>query len=282
MLKMKNSTISALSGAILMLSVSGVQAEQMFAGIDVAASKVGEVAQMADMSAFCGTKPIKVALSDGWGGNGWRKIVRAEFEDEASKCPNITETRYTDGQGNPQKQISDIQGLIAQEFDVIVVYPDGGEAITKAMRQATQAGIAVVPYAVGEGFPGTPGEDFLVVTTESVVGVGKTLAEWTVKELGGKGNIIVLGGTPGNPTSAAMAEGWQAVFAANPGITVLEGPVDTMWDPAQAQKVMAGMLAKYPQIDAVMSDYGQGSMGGTARLCCGRSADPAVAVAGRQ
>lgn len=73
----------------------------MFAGIDVAPTKVGSVAEMADMSAFCGTKPIKVAVSDGRGGNGWRKIVRAEFEDEAAKCKNITETRYTDGQSNP-------------------------------------------------------------------------------------------------------------------------------------------------------------------------------------
>lgn len=144
---------------------------------------------------------------------------------------------------------------------MIVAYPDGGEAIIKAMRQATQAGIAVVPYAMGESFPVKPGEDYLDVTTESVVGVGKTLAEWTVKQLNGKGNVIVLDGTPGNPTSAAMAEGWKAIFAANPGIAVLEGPVDINWDPAQAQKVMAGMLAKYPQIDAVMSDHGQRSMG---------------------
>jgi ribose transport system substrate-binding protein len=68
----------------------------------------------------CGTKPIKVALSDGWGGNYWRHITRAEFEDEASKCKNITETRYTDGEFKPEKQIADIQGLIAQKFDVIV------------------------------------------------------------------------------------------------------------------------------------------------------------------
>ncbi|WP_431301086.1 substrate-binding domain-containing protein [Tabrizicola sp. BL-A-41-H6] len=254
-------TATAVGAAMLLLGAGNLVAEPQFVGLDMAPTKVGTISDMANMADFCGTKPIKVALSDGWGGNGWRKIVRAEFEDEAAKCPNITEVRYTDGQGNPQKQIADIQGLIAQKFDVIVTYPDGGEAILKAMNQATQAGIAVVPYAVGESFPGTPGEDYLVVTTESVVGVGTTLADWTVKNLNGKGNVIVLGGTPGNPTSAAMAEGWKAVFAQNPGITVLEGPVDTNWDPAEAQRVMAGMLAKYPQIDAVMSDYGQGSMG---------------------
>lgn len=256
----------ALAAAACAVSLLGLMpvashADPQFANLDMAPEKVGTIADMQDMKNFCGTKPIKVALSDGWGANGWRKITRAEFEDEAAKCPNITETRYTNGEGNPQKQISDIQGLIAQKFDVIILYPDGGEAILGAMNQATQAGIAVVPYDLGEGFPGERGEDYLLVTTESVVGVGKTLAEWTVKQLNGKGNIIVLGGTPGNPTSAAMAVGWKSVFDKYPDIKVLEGPVDTNWDPAEAQKVMAGMLAKYDKIDAVMSDYGQGSMG---------------------
>jgi ribose transport system substrate-binding protein len=249
------------AAAALMSLFAGSAMAQAITGVDVAPGKVGTVAELMDISGFCGTKPIKVALSDGWGENGWRKITRAEFEDEASKCPNITEVRYTNGQGNPQKQIADIQGLIAQQFNVIVVYPDGGEAILNVMNQATQQGIAVVPHAVGERFPGTPGQDYTSVATESLVSVGRTLAEWTVKNLKGEGNVIVLGGTPGNPTSAAMAEGWKEVFDKNPGIKVLEGPVDTNWDPAEAQRVMASMLAKYPKIDAVMSDYGQGSMG---------------------
>ena len=245
----------------LAMSHSAFAQDAKFPGVDVAPTKVGEIADMKDMKAFCGTKKIKVALSDGYGENSWRKITRAEFEDEASKCPNITEVRYTDGQGNPQKQISDIQGLIAQKFDVILVYPDGGEAILKAMTQASQAGAAVVTYDVGENFPGKLGKDYLDVTTESLVGVGRTLAEWTVKQLNGSGNVIVLGGTPGNPTSAAMAVGWKDVFAKSPGVKVLEGPVDTNWDPAESQRVMGSLLAKYPKVDAVMSDYGLGSMG---------------------
>src|SRR4029077_11513335 len=42
--------------------------------------KKGTVADLQPMSKFCGTKPIKVALADGWGGNYWRHITRAEFE----------------------------------------------------------------------------------------------------------------------------------------------------------------------------------------------------------
>jgi ribose transport system substrate-binding protein len=231
-----------------------------FSKVDLAVTKVGDPSQQLDIKQFCGTKKIKVALSDGWGENSWRKTVRAEFEDEASKCPNIVETRYTDGEGKPEKQIADIQGLIAQKFDIILLYPDGGQALLKVMRQAMEAGVAVAPYDIGEAPFGKIGKDYLVNTTESQVNIGRVLAEWTVKQKP-KGNVIVLGGTPGNPTTAAEVQGWKPVFE-KAGWTVLEGgPIDTNWDPAEAQKKMAGLIAKYPQIDAVLSDYGLGSMG---------------------
>jgi ribose transport system substrate-binding protein len=217
--------------------------------------KKGTVADFQPMSKFCGTKPIKVALSDGWGGNYWRHIQRVEFEDEASKCKNITEARYTDGEFKPEKQIADIEGLIAQKFDVIVAFLDGGPAILKATREATAAGIAVVPFTTGADFPGVIGKDYLDRVTESQSEVGDQAAEWLVKTLNGKGNIIMFGGTPGNPMTAAQIVGWRPYFAKHPGIKVLEAePVPTMWDPAVAQQKTAALIAKYPQIDGVYSE----------------------------
>lgn len=72
------------------------QASADEATVNLAKDKVGWPDQMIDISKVCGTKPIKVALADGFGSNSWRKITRAEFEDEAKKCPNIKEIRYTD------------------------------------------------------------------------------------------------------------------------------------------------------------------------------------------
>jgi ribose transport system substrate-binding protein len=217
--------------------------------------KEGSIADFQPMSNFCGTKPLKVALSDGWGGNYWRHITRAEFEDEASKCKNITDTRYTDGEFKPEKQIADIQGLVAQKYDVIVAQLDGGAAILKATREATAAGVAFVPFTTGENFPGVIGKDYLDRATESQTKVGEQAAEWLVKTLNGKGNIIMFGGTPGNPQTEAQTHGWRPVFAKYPGIKVLEQePVPTMWDPAVAQQKTAALIAKYPQIDGIYSE----------------------------
>ncbi|HEY5210880.1 MAG TPA: substrate-binding domain-containing protein [Stellaceae bacterium] len=226
--------------------------------VNLAPDKKGTVANLQPMSKFCGTKKIKVAFSDGWGGNYWRHITRAEFEDEAAKCKNITETRYTDGEGKPEKQIADINGLVAQHFDVIVAFLDGGAAITKATREATKAGVAVVPFDTGASsntFPGTIGRDYVDRVTEDQGEVGEQFATWLAKTLHGKGNIVLYGGTPGNPMTAAQATGWQAVFKKYPGIKVLEQePVVTNWDPAMAQQKTAALIAKYPEIDGVYSE----------------------------
>ena len=240
--------------AFLTVAATWAQAQNKFSKLDMAPNKKGGIEDMQDISKYCGTKELRVAYSDGWGGNYWRQITRAEFEDEASKCPNIKEVRYTDGEFKAEKQIADIRGLIAQKFDVIVVFADTGVAQLKVMRQAMEAGIAVVPFSTGDAPFGTMGADYLVRVTETQIGLGKMLAEWMVKTLGGKGNVIVHGGTPGNPMTLSQAVGWREVFAKQPGIRLLEGPVDTNWDPALAQKVTGAAIAKYDKIDGIMAE----------------------------
>ncbi len=63
---------------------------------------------------FCGTKEISVALADGFADNPWRQMTTAAAINEASRCPNVTGWTHTDGQGNTQKAISDLQGLAAR------------------------------------------------------------------------------------------------------------------------------------------------------------------------
>lgn len=215
-----------------------------------------------DISSLCGTEPMVVGYADGFGGNSWRKIVRAEFEDEASKCPNITKVLYTDAQADPQKAISDINGLVAQGVNALVVFADSGAATLPAIKAATEAGVKVVPFIVQPG--GTVGTDYTGFVAEDVKAYGEDLANWTIKTMGGKGNLVMLGGGPGNSYSQAVYDAVKAAAAENPDIKLLntDGFVVTNWEPGETQKVVAGLLAKYGEIDGIVSDYGGGSVGG--------------------
>lgn len=216
-----------------------------------------------DITSLCGDKPMVVALADGFGGNSWRKITRAEFEDEAAKCPNITKVLYTDGQADPQKAISDMNSLVAQGANVIVTFADASEALLPAVKAATAAGVQVVPYVAGPG--GTPGEDYTAFVAEDVLAYGRALADWTIKQMDGEGNLVMLGGTAGNGYSQAVFQGVLDSIKEHPGVTLLneeDGFAVTNWEPGETQKVVAGLITKYGQIDGIVSDYGGGSVGG--------------------
>jgi ribose transport system substrate-binding protein len=222
--------------------------------------KVGTEAQFTDIKTLCGTKKIRVALSVG-AVNAHRQITHAELVDEAKKCPNISEVGFANAEGNPEKEMANIRSLAAQGYDIIVVEPDSGAAAIPAMRDAMKAGAIVIAVEVGTNFPGKPGVDYTTIVTPNQEQQASVWAQWIVDRLKGNGNVIIWGGAPGAPQTAGQMVGWKKVFAANPGIKVLEGPVISNWDPAYYQKVTTALLTKYPKIDAMYSDYGSGVLG---------------------
>jgi ribose transport system substrate-binding protein len=216
------------------------------------------VAGTLDITAVCGTEPITVALADGFGGNSWRRITRAEFEDEAAKCPNI-ETVYTDAQGDQEQANADINSLVAQGVDAIVVYADFGEGQLPAIRAAHEQGVAILPYLSDPG--GTPGEDYVAFVDEDRDRIGQQWADW-IGDTVGEGDIIFLGGIPGNPSSLRFIESLKSGLESHPGINLLsDTPIDTNWDPAEYQRVMAGLFTQYENIDGIVTDYGIGFIG---------------------
>src|SRR4051794_27360250 len=211
---------------------------------------------VAGAPSWCGSKKITLALADGFGDNNWRRITTAEGRDEASKCPSVTKFVYTDGQGNTQKSISDIQGLAAQGVNAMVVFPDQGKAVLPAIRQAYKAGVVTVPYRVTPG--GTPGQDYDAFVSTDFKQAGVLWGQWLVKALNGKGLVANLGGPPANSQSQDEYDGMLSVLKDHPDIKFVgQTPYNpTNWDPAQTQKVVTALLAKYPKIDAITTDFG--------------------------
>src|SRR5689334_21888847 len=145
---------------------------------------------------WCGSKKITLGLTDGFGGNSWRLVTTASARDEAKKCPNVTSIDYADGQGNTQKAISDIQGMVAKGVNALVVFPDAGKAILPALRSAYHAGVVTVPYRVTPG--GTPGKDYNVFVDTPFAQAGENWGRWILRVLPKGGNVLMLSGPKGN------------------------------------------------------------------------------------
>jgi ribose transport system substrate-binding protein len=252
--------IGSIAAKQALLGGVGIAACAVFLSVaSPAAAEEKTVDIGADITKMCGTKPVRVGVADGYGGNTWRKIVLAEIQDEAAKCPNIKEVVYLDAAGDPQKYNGNINSLVAQNFDVILTVPDFGEASFPAYRSAIKAGVVVVPYLTA--LNGTQGRDFSANVALDLAGYAKLWADWYGKNVK-EGKLLFFGGIPGASTSNAMLKAFKEGMAKYPGLSLIEDDfIQTNWNQTDAQKATAAMIAKYSKIDGIITDYGPPTIG---------------------
>jgi ribose transport system substrate-binding protein len=200
-----------------------------------------------------GTKgKLTVAYLEQFGENVYRQMSKMEFILQALTYPQIGKIIYSSAHVDFNKAFADWKAAIAQGVDVIVTYPDFGDAMIPVMKQATDAGIPVATYAWG--YVSDPGKNYLTVVGEDTCVTGKTYA-YIMNNRVKSGKIALLGGFAGNP----LSEGWQKceVPALRPSIDVV-AKEPTNWDPSKVQQVVAGILAKNPDIKGWSYEYGLG------------------------
>ncbi|WP_322410040.1 substrate-binding domain-containing protein [Microbacterium invictum] len=246
------------------LAIAGVSALALVAcasgGGSDAGGNAGADAPAGDVPSWCGPDEAVVGLLDGFGGNSWRLVTTAAGQAEVEKCPSVVEYLYADGQGDTQKAISDIQGMVASGADAIVVFPDAGEAMLPALRSAYQAGVVTVPYRVDPG--GEDGTDYDVWVGADFVADGVAWGEWIQENFPDGANILFLSGPAGNSQGLDEREGFESVLTDPKYQFIGEQPYEvTNWDPALTQQVLTAAIAKYDQIDVIVSDFGPSLVG---------------------
>ncbi|GAB3066295.1 MULTISPECIES: substrate-binding domain-containing protein [unclassified Phycicoccus] len=259
---MKESTskirLMASCGAVA-LSLAACSSTGTTAGGDTSGSASG--ATVAGAPSWCGTKKISLGLTDGFGGNSWRLVTTAAAKEEIAKCPSVTNFTYADGQGDTQKAISDIQGLVAKGVNAMVVFPDAGNAMLPALRSAFKAGVVTVPYRVNPG--GTAKADYNVWIGADFTTDGKNWGDWIVKNLPDGGNVLFLSGPAGNSQGVDELKGMKSVLDPTGKYKFIgQSPFEvTNWDPSKTQQVLSAAIAKYPKIDVIVSDFGPSLVG---------------------
>jgi len=200
---------------------------------------------------------LTVAYADGFGENVWRRVTSMEFIQQALTYPEVGRILYTSARGDASKAISDVRAYIAQGVDVIVIFADSGEALGPTIREATEAGILVTVHNGTE--VGTAGEDYLSNIAENICNLGKSFVDAVMTGNPDAKNIVALGGTPGNPLSAA----WQACadeYATSLGATIV-ATEDTNWTQEGSFSAVSAVLARFDKIDGYIYEYADGFRG---------------------
>jgi ABC-type sugar transport system substrate-binding protein len=185
---------------------------------------------------------LTVAYVEGFGENTYRQMSKMEFILQALTYPQIGKIIYRSAHSDLNQALADFKSMISQHVSAIVTYPDFGDAMIPVFQQATKAGIPVSTYAWG--YVSGPGSNYTTVVGEDTCKLGKAFANVMNTKVK-SGNIAFLGGFPGNPLSA----GWQTCEqkALNSNIKVVAND-PTNWDPSKVQGIVAGILAKTPDL----------------------------------
>ncbi len=121
------------------------------------------------------------------------------------------------------KQINGVQDLVAKGVKGILISPIDAVGVNAAYDAAAAAKIPIVSLARGST---SPNQTIHVAMDE--VQVGRDIAEWTAKKLGGKGKIAMIMGPSGAPTFRNVAQGYNEVMAKYPLIQIVfktDGPL---------------------------------------------------------
>ena len=163
-----------------------------------------------------------------------------------------------DAAGSPEKQLADIDGLMAKGAKVLIVLAMDKDAILPAVNKATKQKVPVIAYDRLIEAPGV----FYITFDNKEVGRMQARAVFKAKP---KGNYVMIKGSPTDPNANFLREGQQEIIDAavkKGDIKIVGEEYTDGWKPEVAQKNMEQILTKTGgKVDAVVASN-DGTAGG--------------------
>lgn len=196
-------------------------------------------------------------------GVSWSNFQEERWKtDEAAIKAQLAKDGATyisaDAGGSPEKQLADIDSLIAKGAKALIILAMDKDAILPAVNKANQQKIPVVAYDRLIEAPGV----FYITFDNAEVGRMQARAVFAAKP---KGNYVMIKGSPTDPNADFLRGGQQEVIdaAVKKGDIKIVGEEYTEgWKPEVAQKNMEQILTKTGgKVDAVVASN-DGTAGG--------------------
>jgi ribose transport system substrate-binding protein len=217
----------------------------------VAAMVCGLAGQPADVTAA--DKKFDVYLSMSYIGNDWQAEAANMVKAMAAhkNFVNKVNLQVQVAGPNAQRQIQQINAMVEAGAQAIVVYPISPTALNGVVKNACAKGVTIIAY---DSVITEPCAYNVSIDQEEA---GRVTAEWLVKKLNGKGNIVVITGVPGTSVDTLRTKAAKEVFAKNPGIKIVAEAVG-MWSQAVARTELSKILAthNWDQIDGLWMQVG--------------------------
>jgi ribose transport system substrate-binding protein len=206
--------------------------------------------KMMDTSKYKKDPPYVVGFSNASISNSWRVFFARQVEAEAENQKDAIKKFYiTDADDKPDKQIGDVEDLVAKGIDVLILSAATMAALDPVATRVMKQGIPVV--CVDRRISS---DNFVSFVTSSNVAQGRMQMLWLCEMLKGKGNIVMLGGIAGAGPAEERRAGGEEVLTQFPGVKVLDFQYAN-WSPAEGKRIMSALIQSYgDKINGVWGD----------------------------
>ncbi|MGE0004263.1 MAG: sugar ABC transporter substrate-binding protein [Parvibaculaceae bacterium] len=152
---------------------------------------------------------------------------------------------------NAQRQIQQINAMVQAGAEAIVIFPISPTALNQVVKNACDKGVKVFAYDAEITEP------CAYNISIDQVEAGRVTAEWLVKKLDGKGEIVAVTGVPGTSVDNLRTKAAKEVFAKHPDIKIVAEAVG-MWSQAVARTELSKITAtrNWDQIDGLWMQVG--------------------------
>lgn len=235
-----DAALQALQSEVLSKGPSG---EEPSPAAELALSEE-ERAQIKEMNATA-------AIVMHYGGNDWSRAqvegLRHQFGELGIEVIAVTDAGF-----KPEKQVADIETVMAQEPDIIVSVPTDPAATASAYKAAADAGVKIV--FMENTPPGMEvGKDYVSVVSADNYGNGVASAHLMAKALEGEGKVGLVYHAADFFVTRQRYDAFKATIAENyPDIEIVAeqgigGPDFT----GDADKAASAMLTSNPDLDGI-------------------------------
>ena len=176
--------------------------------------------------------------------DGWRRSMICSIQAEALASGRVSRVTLADRDTDGEGQANDLRNLVATGGDALVLYPSDPGAITDAVAEAIAAGVPVVSVGRVLDQEGT----FAVASDQEAYGYAG--ATWLFEHLEGKGDVVIMRGTEGDPIDTERAAGVKRALEEHPDIKVVSETF-TGWDPTTAVEQINAFLATDKDVDGI-------------------------------
>lgn len=179
--------------------------------------------------------------------------------------------RSTSANWDPDKQIQDIQKLLAEGLDLLLIDPLDHAVVAAGVQQAMDAGVPVI--CVSSTVQGAP---YVTWATTNEEQRGELCADWVCRQIQG-GRLLVVQGEP------AIGDGRLWLRGVKRGLQTKRGVeaevLNTFWTSSDAKRAVETALRRSPAVSGLIVNsgaIGQGAI--TALLERGRQIPPIAGV----